>query len=514
MVPLVSDQLAPKEAAGVTFKFDRLVIEGNRSIPAESLAALWRHKPGDEVAVSEVFVLANDMTRLYAESGYALSFAVVPKQEIKDGVVRIAVVEGHVSSVELEGELPGGLAGRAVKAQLANVLADKPLRSSVLERNLLLMDDLPGWSATAVLNPDPRVVGGSSLGVRLASVPWSGEASWSSFLPKGLGRSVVGASLVLTDLADGSDQLTLGAYASPGNAAYRSGSIGYSILAGSDGQRLGLSFSQSDSRPQDDVLLPLEYRGISRSTRLSFTYPLRRNRTSTASLEVFLGAVESGSTLAAGTPTDDRLRSAGISLDLDFASEDQSSTIIRIGVEQGFRGLGSAGNSRANGQVDFTSLTLDCTRTAPLGSLGSGVFSYALSAQGQASLSGPMLSPAETTFGGRQFGRFFDSGVMSGEHGLYGSLELRYGAPLPVGLAEPVGTQFFAFVDGGIVRQRGVLQPQEARERHASSVGLGLRLGLPGGMNALVEVSRPVSLPEGDTGGRSERINGSFGVRF
>ena len=74
--------------------------------------------------------------------------------------------------------------------------------------------------------------------------------------------------------------------------------------------------------------------------------------------------------------------------------------------------------------------------------------------------------------------------------------------------------QFYVFTDAGLTRQQGDLQPQEARERHAASAGVGVRLGLPHGMNALVEVARPVSLPAGSTSDSSNRINASFGVRF
>jgi hemolysin activation/secretion protein len=108
----------------------------------------------------------------------------------------------------------------------------------------------------------------------------------------------------------------------------------------------------------------------------------------------------------------------------------------------------------------------------------------------------PLLSAVESSFGGRQFGRFFDSGSMSGEQALFGSFELRYTLPLSLGFAEPVRTQFYVFTDAGLTRQQGVLQPQEARERHAASAGVGVRLGLPHGMNALVEVARP-RLPSG-----------------
>jgi hemolysin activation/secretion protein len=86
--------------------------------------------------------------------------------------------------------------------------------------------------------------------------------------------------------------------------------------------------------------------------------------------------------------------------------------------------------------------------------------------------------------------------------------------PVSFGFVDPMRAQFYVFTDAGLTRQQGDLQPQEARERHAASAGLGVRLAMPHGMNALVEVARPVSLPAGYTGDTSNRLNASFGVRF
>jgi hemolysin activation/secretion protein len=513
-VPLIEEQLAPKDAAGATFVFKRLVIEGNSAVPTESLASLWPHQSGDKVGVDEVFALANVMTKFYAEHGYALCFAVVPRQEIRDGVVRIAIVEGFVSDHEYVSGRPSGLAGKAVDGQMAAIRLSLPLRSEVLERNLLLMDDLPGWSAAAVLNPDPKVIGGSALQVRFTRQPWTTDVSWSNFLPLGLGRDLVSATANGTCLADDSDEFSVGLNASPDGTAYRSHTLTYGILAGNDGQRLGLNYSQSVSRPQDEVLLPLEYRGVSRSLRLTYSSPLRRDRTSTINLECFAGVQQSASTMSAGGAVDDSLPSVGVSLTFDHASADQATNLVRIGLEQGLGAFGARGNSRANGTVDFTAATLDIVRTAPLASLGGGLLSYSVAASGQASLAGPMHSPSESSYGGRQFGRFFDAGTMFGEHAAYGSCELRYGNSFAVGLSQPVNAQFYGFFDAGAVRQQGLLQPQEARSRYAASAGVGVRLGLPGGVSGLIELTRPVSMPAGFAGSASDRINGSFGVRF
>lgn len=513
-VSLNNRQLAPKEAATLSFQFKQLQFSGNQVLSTVELGALWRHQAGDVVTIEDVFALANAITKTYAEAGYALCFGVVPEQDIKDGVVKIVVVEGFVSGFQVSQLAPRLRARAAVDAQFRRLQASQPLRADVLERNILLMDDLPGWSAGSVLSASATVVGGSDLQVDFTRDPDTFDLSWNNFLPKALDRQVLGAAYATYGRLNGSDELTLGYYHSPSGNAYQSISAGLSSLVGDDGERLGLTFSQSKSRPTDPLLVPLEYQGVSRNTRLTLSKPLIRSRSSTLLAEATLGAQDADSSMLTGTPTRDRIRTFGLALTYDFARPDQSSNLVRFGVEQGISWLGAEGNSRANGSPTFTVATLDFTRTAPLANLGSGAFSYSFAAQGQYSLGRPLLSPSEASYGGRQFGRFFDSGSMSGEQAVFGSLELRYTLPVSLGLAEPVRAQFYVFTDAGLTRQQGDLQPQEARSRHAASAGVGVRLAIPSGMNALVEVARPVSLPAGYTGDTSNRLNASFGVRF
>ena len=513
-VSLNNKQLAPKDAAALSFTFKELNFEGNAALTSEQLATLWAHKVGDTVTIEEVFALANAITKRYADAGYALCFGVVPEQDIKDGKVRIVVVEGFVSDHSFGVAQPLGRALNAVGAQLSQIKGSKPLRADVLERNILLMDDLPGWSVGSVLSASRTVVGGSDLSLEFTRDPDTFDVSWNNFLPSALDRQVVGASWSGYGHLDGADELSLGYYHSPNGNAYQSFNAAASTLIGTDGERLGVTFSQSDSRPTDPLLVPLEYKGRSRNVRLTFSKPLIRSRSSTLLAEAYLGAQDSQSSMTTGTPTRDAIRTVGASLTYDFARPDQSSNLVRLNLEQGLDWLGAQGNSRANGSTTYTVASLDFTRSAPLATLGSAALSYSFALQGQYSLGDPLLSPVEAAFGGRQFGRFFDAGSMNGEQALFGSFELRYARPLALGLAEPVRFQGYLFFDAGMIRQQGELQPQEARERHAASAGLGVRLGLPHGMNALVEITRLVSQPAGVVLDDSPRINASFGVRF
>ncbi len=513
-VKLNNRQLAPKDAAMLTFTFKELTFQGNAALSSVELASLWPHKSGDQVTIEAVFALANAVTKRYADAGYALCFGVVPEQDIKDGKVRVVVVEGFLSEHAYGVARPSGRALNATEAQLGRLRASRPLRSDVLERNVLLMDDLPGWDVGSVLSASPTVVGGSDLSLEFTRVPDAVDLSWNNFLPRALDRQVAGATWSGYGHLDGTDELSLGFYRSPEGDAYRSFNVAASTLIGSDGERLGFTFSQSDSRPTDPLLVPLEFKGRSRNARVTLSKPLIRSRAATLQAEAYVGSMDADSSLIGGAPTRDALRIVGATLTYDFARQDQSTNLVRLNLEQGLAGLGAEGNSRANGSSDYTVASLDFTRSAPLAALGAAALSYSFALQGQCSLGDPLLSPVEASFGGRQFGRFFDAGSMNGEQALFGSFELRYARPLALGFAEPVRFQGYLFFDAGMIRQQGELQPQELRERHAASAGLGVRLGLPHGMNALVEITRLVSQPAGVVLDDSPRVSASFGVRF
>ena len=513
-IKLSPEELPPESAAGVTFVLTKISIEGNSVLTFEQLNSLWKKKSGDVISVSEIFALANSITKLYAEKGYALCFCVVPKQEIVAGEVKLVVVEGYVSRQTPSNNSPTGFALEASNLQVKRIKDSRPLAAKTLERNLLLMDDLPGWSTTAVLNPDPAVVGGSVINIEFVEEPAAVDFSWSTFLPQGLGRNLAGVSFVSGSLLKNGTEVTLGYYLSPSSDAYRSISAGASTLVGYDGERLAFSMTQSDSKPQDAVLLPLKYLGYSRNLRLALSKPLIRSRSSTLVAEASFGAQDSDSRMSAGLLSEDHIRTLGLSLTYDHAGTDQSSNFIRLGLEQGLPWLGAKGNSRSNGSPVFTIATADMTRSAPLVRFSSSEFSYSVGAQAQVSLGDPLLSSNESAFGGRQFGRFFDSGSMNGEHAIFGSLELRYTFSAQLGFAQAVRTQLFVFGDAGLTQQKGKLQPQEARQRHAASSGLGVRLVMPYGISALLEVAQPVTLPSGYTGDKSRRINASLSARF
>ena len=87
--------------------------------------------------------------------------AYVPPQRVSDGVFTIRVVEGYVAALSVQGGSPSVQA--RIRGYLAPALASHPLRLGLIERGLLLANDLGGVTAGGVLRPSASVPGAADL---------------------------------------------------------------------------------------------------------------------------------------------------------------------------------------------------------------------------------------------------------------------------------------------------------------------------------------------------------------
>ncbi|MFD1787104.1 ShlB/FhaC/HecB family hemolysin secretion/activation protein [Sphingomonas floccifaciens] len=515
LIGAAPEQTAPENAASLRFTLRELRVEGASAIPTGTLLKAWKHRPGDEISVADVFAFANAITRIYGRAGYALSFGVVPQQQIDSGVVTVKVVEGFVDKIAFTGApLPRGvLGGAGPVAELAEkIRASRPLRTADLERYLLLINDLPGVSARVTLSPSPTTVGGSVMTIDVTRSRTAAEYGYNSYLPASLDTHVVGGWADVNGLVSGGDRLRLGAFRSIGQGAYWNVSGDYQSVVGTEGLTLGVSLGYSATRPNTPLLRLLDYRGSVFSERVFARYPVLRSRGENLAVEAGGSIVETRSTLLGQRELDDRIRSTQMALVYDVTDATRAVTQMRVGVEQGINALGARGNSRADGRPDYTLVTLDTQRLQPLGQLGGGQASILLAAQGQMA-SRPLLSSAECSYGGRRFGRRFDAGELTGEHCVLASVEARWTMPF-VFDQRGASAQFYYFADGGRVWQQGALLRGELRTRSAMSFGCGLRADRLGHISAGIEASGVLRQATGASGPRDRRIVGNINFRF
>ena len=84
-------------------RVERIEITGNTVLDDATLAELAAPYEGRDVTLEELFRLKDEISRTYIEAGYISSGAVLPDQEVTDGVVRIEVVEGTLEAVDIAG---------------------------------------------------------------------------------------------------------------------------------------------------------------------------------------------------------------------------------------------------------------------------------------------------------------------------------------------------------------------------------------------------------------------------
>jgi hemolysin activation/secretion protein len=150
---LVEQGDAQGAAAADQVKIDvaTLRVTGARAYPEAGLLAVTGFKPGSQLTLSELRVMAAKIEQEYRSNGYFVAQAYLPAQDIRNGAVTIAVLEGQYGQVRLQnqtavsGALAGGLLGGL---NSGDTVAREPLES-----RLLLLSDLPGVYVKSTLVP-------------------------------------------------------------------------------------------------------------------------------------------------------------------------------------------------------------------------------------------------------------------------------------------------------------------------------------------------------------------------
>lgn len=160
-IPAVPDRPLD-EASGPRLLVKRFQLQGVEDVAGtdltqEKLHALLesiRQRQPQGFTIGELQAVANTLTSLYRRNGYILALAIVPQQEIDDGVVTISVLPGVLGQVST-----------ANNTRYADKLMQRPLAAQVgkavrlrdIESALLRVNDIPGLDAAGVFRPGAAV---------------------------------------------------------------------------------------------------------------------------------------------------------------------------------------------------------------------------------------------------------------------------------------------------------------------------------------------------------------------
>jgi len=432
LIPDSRRGLTQGDESEVTFVAEEIVVEGATVYSPAEIEMLTESYRGQEIALSDLFGIADQLEARYRSDGYILTRVFVPAQRVGDGRFMIQVVEGFVNELLIQGD--AGSARDLLEGYMQNVAEDRPLRSATLQRYLLLARDLPGITASGVLRPSGTTTGAAQLVVTVTKKPLDLFTQWDNRASKytGPNRTTVSASGNSVLLAG--DRLTGTALMTQDWDEQRYSQLTYSAPVGNEGARVEGSVSYSTSELGFDLHVD-EVKTKSLVANLNATFPLIRSRDQNLSLRGDLTwrvlnsrSEEPGNSFR----TRDRITRLGIGAQYDQTDSLLGITSLGLDFYKGVNLLGAGRskvgsepnplNSRAEGVSDFVKMTMDLAR---LQRLFPNV-NLLLAFQGQYSFGDKLLSSEEFAIGGEQFGRAYDPGEITGDSGVAGLAELQF----------------------------------------------------------------------------------------
>jgi len=248
-------------------------ITGELPVAEAELQAVLKAEINKKHTLKGLNELAHRLTVHMREQGNMLSFAFIPAQQIKDGVVEIGIVAGKYGKVEIRNK--SWLRGFMLPGIFSSVKSGGVIKTSQLERALLLADDLPGAEVRGTLAPGASP-GSADLTVEAADKDRINAAlyvdNWGS---RYTGRVRTGLQLSLNSVIGIGDSLTLGGLTSfDGLDNY---DFGYSAYAGTSGLKLSARHSRTNYS-LGDIFADMKANGTANITSVEAAYPLLRSR--------------------------------------------------------------------------------------------------------------------------------------------------------------------------------------------------------------------------------------------
>ncbi len=492
-------QTPPPNAAGIQFVINQLTVDNVTVYTADSLRGSYANVVGKNVTLADVYRIADALTVRYRNDGYILSQVIVPAQSVENGAVRLQAIEGYIAGVQVQGG-SAALNARARK-YAEKVRAVRPLTAAALERYVLLLNDIPGVEARAVLTP-ASTPGAADLVLVVSQRRYEVGSSIDTRGSRAQGRQRVFGDVDLHSMLGGASLTELrGVTTADRELGYLAAA--HDRLVGTEGTKIGVAGSYVYSRPQELAFIPLELTTKSQTFTLNVSRPLVRRRAHNLYARAALSVFDSKTTVFGVKDTADRVRAVRVGLTFDASDGLGGINLADLELSQGIAALGASNNgdrylSRPTGRTDFRKATLYAARLQSLSSR----WSAALVLNGQYALT-DLLSPELFAAGGEQFGRGYDFAEVLNDHGVAAKLDVRYGHTWSG--RRPATLMPYAFFDFGEVWQRTRL-PGLDRTQSIASTGAGLRFSLGLKLSGFVEFARPLTKIVGQERNRSGRI--------
>lgn len=139
----------------VRFPVTTLRVSGQTLYSESELLAVSGFMPGGQVTLADLREMASRIANHYHRNGYFVAQAYLPAQDIKDGAVTIAVLEGRYNNITLRNQT--NLKDSIANGLISGVKSGDTIAIAPLEDGLLRLSDVPGVKVHSSLVPGAAV---------------------------------------------------------------------------------------------------------------------------------------------------------------------------------------------------------------------------------------------------------------------------------------------------------------------------------------------------------------------
>lgn len=275
---LPSDTRRPADS-GLRVQLKEIRFSGDTELAeAENLQELVKPVLGKTLDHAGLQELVDSLTRYLRGRGYVLARAYLPRQDLTEGKLEIALVKGRLQSGASRIELNGNTRSSHDRLQGiadAALPEGKVLQVEDLERALLLINDQPGVSAQSALERGNEPGTSRLLISAKQDALVNGGVSADNYGNRSTGTARANAQISVNDPLGIGDQLSIGLSKSTGSDII-GGS--YSVPLTASGLRLNVGGSYLRYEVDQEQFRSLDLRGTARSGSLGLSYPLIRSR--------------------------------------------------------------------------------------------------------------------------------------------------------------------------------------------------------------------------------------------
>ena len=403
------------------FPVKEIQIEGNTRFDTAVLHALVADAEGKSLSLPELGAVADRITAYYHEHGFPLARAVVPAQTVRNGVIRLVVIEAHYGKVKLDNH--SRVDDALLSSTLSPLQAGQVIEQNALDHSLLLLSDVPGVVTSATLKPG-EAVGTSDLEVGATTQQAvTGSISADDYGNRYTGRERVGGTINFIDPLHHGDVLSANVLSS--GSGMNDGRIGYDVLLNGAGTHAGLSYSALHYT-LGDTLSALDGHGTAEVASAWIKHPFIRTRDVNLYGQLEYDHKQLKDDIdATDVQTDRHLDEVTASLIGDWHDASGVNS-WNVGLMQGRVDFDNAAAQLADAataktQGSFTKWTVNANRVQNINQSNSLYFALA----GQ--WANTNLDASEKMVaGGAYTVRAYDMGVLSGDSGVLGNIEWRH----------------------------------------------------------------------------------------